>query len=138
MRALEITILLIMILTGPTVIQAMGVLPAVSTSCTTADCQARTTLYTWASSFQLQAIDLNANPGQIAWDIITLTVTFPIYAMFWMLYFLSMIVLIGPALQSMFHIPAVLSTYLDVGIVILWMVAYIQWKRGGLGTDALR
>lgn len=100
MRALEISIFLILVLTAPSVIQVMGVLPATTTTCTTLDCQARTTIYSMASSFDLQAVDLTDNPGQIVWDVLTLTVTFPIYAFFWMLYFLSLIVLVGPAISS--------------------------------------
>lgn len=138
MRALEISVFLILVLTAPSVIQAMGVLPSNSTTCTTLDCQARTTIFAMASGFELQAIDLTANPGQIAWDIITLSVTFPIYAFFWMLYFLSLIVLVGPAIQSMFHVPAQLTQFLNIGVWILWLIAYVQWKRGGLGLDAYR
>ena len=138
MRALEISIFLIMVLTAPTVVQAMGVVPVTATTCTAIDCQARNTIYSVASGFELKAIDPNASMGQIAWDIITLTVTFPIYAMFWMLYFLSLIVLVGPAIHSMFGVPEVFTTYLNIGVWILWLLAYVQWKRGGLGTDASR
>jgi hypothetical protein len=138
MRALEISIFLIMVLTAPTVIYSMGVGPTASTTCTTLDCQARVTLYNIASSFQLQEVSTDSSVAQMGWDLVMLTVTFPIYAFFWMLYFLSLIVLIKPALIAMFHIPDVLATYLNVGVVILWLIAYVQWKRGGLGTDASR
>ncbi len=138
MRAFEITILLICILMAPTVVQAMGVVPNNAISCTTIDCQARDWILQAKNSFSLKEIDLTASPGQIAWDAVTFAVTFPIYATFWMLYFLSMIIFVGPAMQSMFHVPAVLSTYLDIGFWILWLAAYVQWKRGGLGLDASR
>jgi len=138
MRAFEITVLLIMILAGSTVLDTMGVMPSVRTTCGAVDCQARDTIYAMANGFELKAVDLNDSPGQIAWDILTLTITFPIYALFWMLYFLSTIVLIRPALISMFHVPEVLANYLTVGIWILWLVAYVQWKRGGISVDNYR
>lgn len=138
MRAFEVSMLLIFILTAPSVIQAMGVGPAVATTCTTVDCQARTTILNLANSTSLKEVDLTASPGQAAWDIVTLTVTFPIYAFFWMLYFLSLIVFIGPALQSMFYVPAAIATYLNVGVWMIWIIAYIQWKRGGIGIDGFR
>jgi hypothetical protein len=137
MRAVEVTILLIMILTAPSVIGAMGVIPVTQT-CGAVDCQASQTIYSMASSFELKAVDLSESPGQIAWDVLTLTVTFPIYAFFWMLYFLSTIVLIRPALITMFHVPDIMATYLNVGVWILWLVAYVQWKRGGIGIDGYR
>jgi hypothetical protein len=138
MRAFEISMLLIFVLTAPSVIQAMGVVPPVSTTCTTMDCQARTTILNLANSTSLKEVDFAASPGQAAWDLVTLTVTFPIYAFFWMLYFLSLIVFIGPALQSMFGVPAAIATYLNVGVWIIWLIAYIQWKRGGIGIDGYR
>jgi len=138
MRALEISIFLIMVLTAPSLVYAMGVIPVEQQVCTSLDCQARETIYDMASNFELKQIDMDASPGQIAWDVITLTITFPVFALFWMLYFLSLVVLIGPALVSMFHIPQIMATYLNIGVWILWLIAYVQWKRGGLGTDAHR
>ena len=138
MRAFEITIFLICVLTAPSVIEAMGVVPAVHTTCTSVDCQARQTIYNMASSFELKAIDTSAGIVQASIDAATLAVTFPIYAAFWTLYFLSTIVIVRPALVSMFHVPDVLATYLQIGIWILWLAAYVQYKRGGLGLDAAR
>lgn len=138
MRALEISILLIMVLTAPSVIQPLGVIPTVSNTCTSVDCQARTTILNIASSFELQSIDTTKGIGQIAWDALVLTVTFPIYAAFWTLYFLSLIVLVGPAIHSMFGVPETMTVYLNLGIWILWLTAYVQYKRGGLGLDAAR
>ena len=138
MRAFEITILLIMVLTAPSVILAMGVVPSSMVTCTGAACEAQTWLYNFAAGFDLQAVDLSADPGSIIWDAAVLAVTFPIWAMLWMLYFLSIIVLVKPAMVSLFHVPDVMATWLNVGLVILWMAAYIQWKRGGLGLDASR
>ena len=138
MRAFEITILLIMILTAPNVIAAMAVVPSSLITCTGTACEAQSWLYSFASGFQLQAVDLSSDLGSIIWDSVTLAVTFPIWAMLWMLYFLSIIVLVKPAMVSLFHVPDVMATWLNVGLVILWMSAYIQWKRGGLGLDASR
>ena len=138
MRALEISIMLIMILTAPSLIQAMGVVPATSDTCTTADCSARSYIQGAVTNFTFAEVKPDASLLDWGVTILTLTVEFPLYAMFWMLYFLSLIVLVGPAMQSMFHIPAVIAAYLQIGIWILWMIAYIQWKRGGLGTDAVR
>ena len=138
MRAFEITILLIVILTAPSVLYAMGVVPTSTNTCTTIECQASQTIYSMASGFQLQSVDFNANPGQVIWDTLTLTVTFPIYAFFWMLYFLSVIVLVAPALESMFLMPAIFAKYIMIGLWVLWLAAYVQWKRGGLGIDAYR
>ena len=127
-----------MVLTAPTVIYSMGVLPDRTSTCTAIDCQARTTIYNVASSFELQSIDTTKGIGQIAWDALVLTVTFPIYAAFWTLYFLSLIVLVGPAIHSMFGVPETMTVYLSLGIWILWLTAYVQYKRGGLGLDAAR
>jgi len=138
MRAFEITILMIMILTAPNVIIAMGVVPSSLTTCTGTACEAQAWLYNFASGFQLQEVDLSADLGTIAWEAATLAVTFPIWAMLYMLYFLSIIVLVKPAMVSLFHVPDAMATWLNVGLVILWMAAYIQWKRGGLGLDASR
>ena len=91
-----------------------------------------------ASNFDLVAIDTSESIGQIAWDVITLTVTFPVYAAFWTLYFLSLIALVGPAIHSMFGVPEILTTYLNVGVWMLWLIAYVQYKRGGLGFDSSR
>ena len=137
MRALEINLFFIFVLCAPALITAMGVTPA-STGCTATACQFQKMTYSWASSFQLKEIDFNSSPGQMAWDAVILAVTFPVYAFFWMLWFLSTIVLGWPALLELFHIPGDLANYFYVGIVVLWMLAYVQWKRGGLGTDASR
>ena len=138
MRALEISIFLICVLTAPSVVQAMGVVPTTTTTCTAVDCQARETIFNMASNFDLVAIDTSESIGQIAWDVITLTVTFPVYAAFWTLYFLSLIALVGPAIHSMFGVPEILTTYLNVGVWMLWLIAYVQYKRGGLGFDSSR
>jgi hypothetical protein len=138
MRAFEITILMIMVLTAPTVIAAMGVIPSSQITCTGIACEAQAKLYSFASAFELNAVDFTANPGTMILEAATLAVTFPIWALLWVLYFLSMIVFIQPALVSIFHVPAVMATWLNVGVVILWMAAYVQWKRGGLGLDASR
>ena len=139
MRALEITIWMLMILTAPTLVYSMGFMPQNTTTCTTLDCQARITIFNMANSTQLQEIDLsNTNPAFMVWDAMTFGLTFIVYAAFWMLYLLSTIVLVGPALNSMFHVPAALASWLGVGIWLLWILAYVQYKRGGLGTDAIR
>jgi hypothetical protein len=137
MRAFEITIFIILIMTAPSLLQGMGVIPSDKMTCTGTACEVQTKLYTFASSFQLLEVD-GVSPADFLIDITVLTITFPIYAMLWLLYFLSLIVLIKPALVSLFGVPDVLATYLNVGVVILWMAAYIQWKRGGLGLDASR
>jgi hypothetical protein len=138
MRAFEITILMIMILTVPNVIAAMAVVPSSLMTCTGTACEVQAKLYSFATGFTLNEVDFTANPGTMILEAATLAVTFPIWAMLWLLYFLSMIVLIKPAMVSLFHVPDVMATWLNVGLVILWMAAYIQWKRGGLGLDASR
>ena len=138
MRAVEITLWIIFVLTAPLVVSSMGWMPVTSTTCGTIDCQARTTLYSMASSFQLQEVNMGDSPGQMAWDVVVLSVTFPIYAFFWILYLLSTIVLIRPAMIAMFGVPTDLATYLNIGVVLIWMIAYAQWKRGGFGLGGYR
>ena len=138
MRAFEITIFLIMVLTVPNVIGAMGVAPSSLMTCTGTACEVQSELYTFATDFHLQEVDFSQGAGQFMKDIVLFTVTLPIYALFWFLYFLSLIVLIKPAMVSLFHVPDAMATWLNIGVVILWMAAYIQWKRGGLGLDASR
>lgn len=92
-----------------------------------------------ANTSQLQEINLSSgNLADIAWSAITFSVTFIVYAFFWILYILSTIVLVGPALQTMFNVPGALANWLMVGVWALWMVAYTQIKRGGLGWDQYR
>ena len=138
MRAFEITIFLIMVLTVPNVIGAMGVAPSSLMTCTGTACEVQSKLYTFATEFHLQEVDFSQGAGQFMIDAALLSVTLPIYALFWILYFLSLIVLIKPAMVSLFHVPDAMATWLNIGVVILWMAAYIQWKRGGLGLDASR
>jgi hypothetical protein len=138
MRALEISIALILLLTAPTLIQAMGVVPASTTTCTAVECRAQQYVQGAVSNFTFAEVKPDASLLDWGVTVLTMAVEFPLYAMFWMLYFLSMIAFVSPALQNVYHVPAALANYLQIGIWMLWMIAYIQWKRGGLGTDAVR
>jgi hypothetical protein len=139
MRALEITIFAIMVLTAPSL---LGSLHLWGTSYGVCDgltgCQVQTFLYNMANQTTLQQIDFAGDPGSMAWDIITFTITFVVYAVFWLLYFISLIVLIGPGMQAMFHVNAALALWLNVGIWFLWMLAIVQIKRGGISVESWR
>lgn len=139
MRALEITIFIIMVITATSVLDAMGMVHSTSNTCGTADCQARAFLYNMTNMSSLQSVSLDTtDPASMAWTSITLGLDFLIFAVFWGLYLLAIIVLVGPALQVMFGVPAVIATWLMVGVWILWIIALIQIKRGGLGFDTWR
>lgn len=139
MRALEITIWASLIICSMSVLQGMGVVHVTSNSCTTADCQARAFLYNMANTTQLNEVSLDTTTYEsMAWTSVTLGFNFVVFGLFWSLYILALIVLIGPALQIMFGVPVILATFLMIGIWFLWVLAIIQLKRGGFGFDAWR
>jgi hypothetical protein len=137
MRALEITLLMIGVLTAPSVLIAMHVYPA-SNTCDETTCQAQQFLYSMANQTTLQQVNLNGNPASIGWDLFTFSLTFIVFAVFWLLYFLSIIVLVGPAMTSMFHVPSFIANWLMVMVWVMWMLAIVQVKRGGISVDGYR
>ena len=129
MRALEITIFVIMVLTAPSLLGTLHLWGDNYGTCTDPiGCQAQTFLYNMANQTSLQTIDFTGDPGSMAWDVFTFTVTFLVYATFWLLYFMSLVVLIGPGMQALFHVNAALALWLNVGIWFLWMLAIVQIK----------
>lgn len=139
MRALEITILILMVITATSVLDGMGLVHNTSNTCTTLDCQARAFIYNMTSTNTLSEVNLDTtDPAQMAWTSITLGLNFIVFSFFWSLYLLSLIILVGPALQQMFGVPEIIATWLMVGTWVLWVIAIIQIKRGGLGFDSWR
>ena len=139
MRSLEITIFILLVITSTSVLDGMGIVHNTSNTCTTSDCQARAFIYNMTNMSSIQEVSLDTtDPASMAWTSITLGLNFIIFAVFWGLYILALIVLVGPALQYMFGVPAVIATWLMVGVWILWIIALIQIKRGGLGFDTWR
>ena len=140
MRALEITIWIILLAATPPLLSAMQVIPLTVGTCAPEMCQATSWVYTALDSSQLKdsAIDLNNPGGWLSWNTITFALSYIVYAVFWILFILASVVLIFPALIIMYHVPTALSLYISVGVWIIYMLAYIQIKRGGFSLDGYR
>ena len=139
MRALEITIWMIMLLTAPSIFTAMGLFPSNMSTCGALECQAQQYVFSVANQTQLEQVDMTVNdPLKMGWNLLTFSLDFIVLAFFWLLYILSLVVLAGPALAEMFSLPEALSTYFTVGIWFMWMLAIVQIKRGGLSVDGYR
>ena len=92
------------------------------------------------NSTQLQdsAVDMNTPNGWLSWNAVTFALTYIVYAVFWILFILMSVVLIYPAMVVMFHVPSVLAVYISIGVWLIYMLAYIQIKRGGFSLDGYR
>jgi len=139
MRALEVTLFAIAVLAAPTMFSAMGFFPIQYGTCDATVCQVQGFLYGMANQSTLQPLNLNStNPQNVAWDTITFAVTFVVFAAFWMLYILSLVTIIAPALVTQFGVPPAFANYINIFYWLLWMLALIQYKRGGLSIDSLK
>mgnify|MGYP007100129498 CR=1 FL=1 len=139
MRALEITLFSIGVLLAPTMFAGLGIINGDLTQCDATVCQAQQFLYDMADNSKLQTLNLNqSDPVSMGWDLLTFSLTFVIFAFFWMMYILSLVVLIGPAFAAMFGVPDAMVLYINVFYWLLWMLAIIQYKRGGFSVDAYK
>lgn len=139
MRALEITIWAIAVLVAPTLFVNLGLFAAQYGTCDATVCQTQQFLYTMANQSSWQPLDVtNSSPLSIGWDIITFSLTFLIFAFFWTIYILSLIILIAPALVIMFKISPAFASFINIFYWLLWIIAVIQYKRGGLSFDSLK
>ena len=140
MRALEITIWMILLMATPPLLGAMQVIPISIGTCSPEACGATSWIYDSMNSTQLQdsAIDMNNPNGWLSWNTVTFALTYVVYAVFWILFILMSVVLIYPAMVVMFHVPSVLAVYISIGVWLIYMLAYIQIKRGGFSLDGYR
>jgi hypothetical protein len=139
MRALEITIWICFVLTVPSVMTAMGIFPSYMGTCGSLDCQAQNFIYGMTNTTSLQNnVGNPSSGGPSLVDIATITITYVVFAVGWILYIFSIIIIAGPALASMFNVPQQLSIWLTIGVWLMWMLAIIQIKRGGLSLDGYR
>lgn len=140
MRALEITIWAIAVLVAPSMFQAMGVFAVQYGGCESSLCQTQQFLYNMANQTTLEPLDITTqtSPASMAWDAVTFGITFVVFSVFWLLYLLSLITIIQPALVTMFHVPAPIANYINIFYWLLWMIAIIQFKRGGLSVDGYK
>jgi len=91
------------------------------------------------STNSLSEVSLDTtDPGSLLWTSITIGLNFIVFALFWALYLLSIIIIAWPALISMFSINSTLAAFMFVGIWLIWIIGIVQIKRGGLGFDTWR
>lgn len=139
MRALEYTIWTIFIICSPALLQTMGMIHDTDNTCTTLGCQTSAFLYNMTSTNSLSEVSLDTtDPGSLLWTSITIGLNFIVFALFWALYLLSIIIIAWPALISMFSINSTLAAFMFVGIWLIWIIGIVQIKRGGLGFDTWR
>jgi hypothetical protein len=137
MRALELVFWMIMLVTSPVVLMSMQIFPVSLGTCDPQVCGVQANVLNIMNSTSLQQVNLDANDW-LSWDTVTFAVTYLAFAFFWILFLLSMIVVVGPAIVIMFHVPPVIALWLSVGQWLIYMVAYIQIKRGGLSLGGYR
>jgi hypothetical protein len=138
MRALELIIWMILLVTSPIVLMSMQVFPVSLGTCDPQVCGVQSNILNIMNSTSLnQAPDLDMN-NLASWDNVTFAVTYLAFAFFWVLFLLGMVAVVGPALVIMFHVPAAIALWLTLGQWIIYMIAYIQIKRGGLSLDGYR
>jgi hypothetical protein len=86
------------------------------------------------------AID-TTNPIGFAITSTTIGLDYVVYSLTHGLLLLGLIVLIAPALQSMFGLTGIfvtISNYFMIGVWILWTIGIIQWLSGRFGWDMMR
>ena len=129
-----------MIMTAYSVVSVMGVLPANTNTCSAEGCQAIDYLYSLANmtDIQQQTSFDTSNPISYVSTQITIAFDYVTFALTHGLLLLGLMVLIGPAVQSMFNVPAVAADWLMVGVWILWAVGILQWLSGRFGWDMFR
>ena len=143
MRALEVTLFIIAVMACPTLYSALGLFSTQYNTCDAQVCQAQAFLYNMTSQTSMnnnmKPLDTSqTNPTSMGWDIVTFSLTFIVFAFFWMLYILSLVTIIAPAMVIMFHVPSAFANYINIFYWILWMLAIIQYKRGGFSVDTYK
>ena len=129
-----------MILTGYSVLSVMGTLPENTNTCSATGCQAISYLYSFANMTTISdttSID-TTNPLGFAITSITIGLDYVVYSLTHGLLLLGLIILVGPAMQTMFNVPPVIANWLMVGVWILWTIGIIQWLSGRFGWDMMR
>jgi hypothetical protein len=138
MRALEMLIWMVLLLMTPPLLGAMQIMPLSVGTCNAVQCgDAQNFIYNTMNSTSLQQVTLNPNT-LISWDTVTFGIAYAAFGFFWILFLLSAVVTVAPALIIMFNIPAPIALYLTIGQWIIYMIAYIQIKRGGVSLDGYR
>ena len=140
MRAFEITIFLVMVMTAYAVVSVMGVVPANTNTCSASGCQVINYLYSFANMTTIQSTTGfdTSNPLSFVVTSITIGLDYVVYALTHGLLLLGLIILIGPAMQTMFNVPDVIAAWLMIGVWILWTIGIIQWLSGRFGWDMMR
>jgi len=138
MRALELLIWMILLVTSPVLLMSMQVFPVSLGTCDPQVCGVQSNVLQIMNSTSLQQVPKLDPSDLVSWDTVTFAVTYLAFAFFWILFLLSMVAMVGPAIVIMFHVPPVLALWLSVGQWIIYMIAYIQIKRGGLSLDGYR
>ena len=129
-----------MILTGYSVLSVMGMLPENTNTCSATGCQAISYLYSFANMTTISdttSID-TTNPLGFAITSITIGLDYVVYSLTHGLLLLGLIILVGPAMQTMFNVPTVIANWLMVGVWVLWTIGIIQWLSGRFGWDMMR
>lgn len=138
MRALELIIWMILLMMTPPLLGAMQVMPVSVGNCDPTQCGVAQTFITdTMNSTSLKQIDLDPSTI-ISWDNLTFALKYLVYGFFWILFLLSAIVIVAPALAILFHVPYAIGIYLSVGQWLIYMIAYIQLKKGGFPLPGLR
>ena len=118
----------------------MGTLPENTNTCSAPGCQAISYLYSFANMTTISdttSID-TTNPLGFAITSITIGLDYVVYSLTHGLLLLGLIILVGPAMQTMFNVPTVIANWLMVGVWILWTIGIIQWLSGRFGWDMMR
>jgi hypothetical protein len=137
MRALELIIWMILLVTSPVVLMSLQVFPVSLGTCDPQVCGVQGNILQIMNSTSLQQVKMDPNE-LLSWDNVTFAITYLAFAFFWLLFLLGMVVVVGPGLVIMFHVPPVIALWLSLGQWIIYMIAYIQIKRGGLSLDGYR
>lgn len=139
MRALEFLIWMVLICSAPPVLAAMQIMPLSLGGLDANTAQAGDWIYNLmyvTDSDNLQQVSLTDN--YLSWNTVTFALHYLTFGFFWILFLLTSVVLIFPALILMFKVPTALALWLSVGVWFMYMLAYIQIKRGGYSLDGYR
>ena len=120
MRAVEISLFLIFLSASIGLMNGIGVFDSHY------GYEERAPYMFWSVSNLTQFQDENPS----LWDQVVVYVQFTIQAIFWIATILFTVIAIYPALVNTFHVPAALSILLQIGLWAIYIIGYVQWKRG--------
>ena len=72
----------------------------------------------------------NASANPSTWDYFKISVVWAIEAIIMFVKIVFSVVFVYPILVKVFGVPEVLSAFLQCAIYAIWIIGYMQWKKG--------